>query len=267
MSKTVIGIDRGASFTDFAVVRDEKPIDYLSVESRDWNDIDKTLEQIRRKNPTDHLAFSGASSGMPPEMKKRCTEVSEIDSIGLGGALLAGCKTCVVVSMGTGSAIVHVDHHKAAHVGGTGVGGGTIKGLASLLCGLDDPTVIEELALKGRAAQMNLTIGDLGMDDLSFLPTDATVSNFANIKSENIEDRAAGILSLVAETVGIMASLCAREAGCSENIVTVGKVAVNKHIRDTLKRVGVLYQTRFLHPEHPGCATAYGAAIKYLNLT
>ena len=264
MHELVIGIDRGASFTDFAVVTGGKLIEHLSIETRKWIDIGNALKHILETNPSTHVAFSGSSAGMPTEIKDLVTEVPEIDSIGIGGATLARSRTCLVVSMGTGTAVVHVDQQKVTHVGGTGVGGGTIKGLGTLLCGIDDPVALEQLALEGQIVNMNMTIGDLGLDDLSFLPGDATVSNFANIKSECAKDRAAGILSIVAETIGIIASICAREAGCGNNIVTVGKVSTNKQICETLRRVGVLYQTRFQHPEQPGCATAYGAAVKYL---
>jgi type II pantothenate kinase len=266
MKEAVIGIDRGASFTDFAVVRDGILADQMSIEGRGWAEIATALEQVRTKNPTEHLAFSGSTGGMPSKMREQTTEIPEIDSIGFGGATLADCQPCLVISLGTGSAFVHVDNDTARHVGGTGVGGGTIKGLASLICGTNDPHAVEDLALQGDAARINLTIGDLGLSDLSFLPADATVSNFAGIKSNRQEDKAAGILSLVAETIGIIASVCAREAGCSNRIVAVGKVAANRHIQHTLGRVGTLYQTHFLFPEPAGCATAYGAAIKYLDL-
>lgn len=266
MSESIIGIDRGASFTDFAVVRDRTFIDHLSIETRDWQEIAAALETIQKSHLPYGIAFSGAVTGMPADLKNQVVEVPEIESIGLGGAALAGCETCLVISMGTGSAMVHVDQGTATHMGGTGVGGGTIKGLAKLICGTDNVHRVEELALKGSAAGMNMTIGDLGIADLSFLSADATVSNFAGIKSDSTEDKAAGILSLVAETIGIIASLCARHAGCSDSIVAVGKVSVNQHIRETLERVGVLYQTQFQFPEHAGCATAYGAAVKYMDL-
>jgi type II pantothenate kinase len=168
--------------------------------------------------------------------------------------------------MGTGSAMVHVDQDEVTHMGGTGVGGGTIKGLGKLICGSEDVHNLERLALEGNAAQMNLTIGDLGLNDLSFLSADATVSNFAGIKSDETEDKAAGILSLVAETIGIIASLCALHAGCGDRIVAVGKVAANRHIRHTLDLVGALYKTRFSFPDNGGFATAYGAAIKYMSM-
>jgi type II pantothenate kinase len=200
---------------------------------------------------------------MPVSMKDTITIIAEIDAIGFGGAALAGCKECVVVSMGTGSAIVHFANDNTRHLGGSGVGGGTIKGLSALICGLDDPSQIEALALKGDAAKLNLTISDLGYDQISFLGADMTASNFANIKSTRAEDQAAAILDLVGETVGIIASICARSVNCSNHIVMVGKVAQNRFIQQVLNLVGKLYQTAFIFPQNPGYATAYGAAVKY----
>jgi tRNA A37 threonylcarbamoyltransferase TsaD len=95
------------------------------------------------------------------------------------------------------------------------------------------------------------------------LGSDVTASNFASVQSKQIEDLAAAILTLVAETVGIISSICAREAGCGDKIVVVGKVAQNQFIRHILNLVGKLYQTTFIFPDKPGFATVYGAAMKY----
>jgi len=73
---------------------------------------------------------------------------------------------------------------------------------------------------------------------------------------------AAGILRLVGETVGILASICAREFKCPDRIVIVGKVANSQFMRHTIDLVGKLYQTQFTFPENPGYATVYGAALK-----
>jgi tRNA A37 threonylcarbamoyltransferase TsaD len=89
-----------------------------------------------------------------------------------------------------------------------------------------------------------------------------TASNFAAVQSKRPEDLAAAILRLVGETVGIIASICAREMGCMDKIVMVGKVAQNRFIRQTIHLVGKLYQTSFVFPDQPGSATVYGAAIK-----
>jgi type II pantothenate kinase len=200
---------------------------------------------------------------MPAAMKNIITIVAEIDAIGFGGATLADCRECVVVSMGTGSAVIHFADNSAEHLGGSGVGGGTIKGLGSLICGLEDPSQLEALALKGDASKLNLTISDLGYEQISFLGADMTASNFANVRSDRIEDQAAAILDLVGETVGIIASICARSVNCMDRIVMVGKVAQNQFIRQVLILVGKLYQTTFIFPDNPGHATVYGAAAKY----
>jgi len=263
LTAPIIGIDRGASFTDFAVVVFDGLREIFSIENRDWESIGTAYERLITKYQTRHIVFSGSATGMPASMKNAITIISEIDAIGFGGAALADCNECVVVSMGTGSAIVHFTNNSAEHLGGSGVGGGTIRGLSALICGLDNPSEIEALALKGNAARLNLTISDLGYEQISFLGADMTASNFADLKSKKIEDQAAAILDLVGETVGIIASICARSVDCRDHIVMVGKVAENRFIRQVLNLVGKLYQTTFIFPENPGYATVYGAAVKY----
>ncbi|MGD1973444.1 MAG: hypothetical protein PVG73_05200 [Desulfobacterales bacterium] len=259
----IIGIDRGASFTDFAVVDSDGLGDIFSIESRSWHHIKTACKDLITKYQTRHIVFSGSATGMPRYLKNIVNIIAEIDAIGFGGSALANCKKCVVVSMGTGSAIVHFVNNSAEHLGGSGVGGGTIKGLSSLICGIDNPSRIEALALKGNASKLNLTISDLGYEQISFLGADMTASNFADLKSDRVEDQTAAILNLVGETVGIIASICARSVDCRNHIVVVGKVADNRYIRRVLKLVGQLYQTTFIFPENPGYATVYGAALKY----
>ena len=263
LNTPIIGIDRGASFTDFAVVDADGLKEIFSIENRGWDNIGSAFEGLIQKYETRHVVFSGSTDGMPASMKNILTIIAEIDAIGFGGAALAACSECVVVSMGTGSAVVHFSNNSAVHLGGSGVGGGTIKGLSSLICGLDNPKHIEALALKGNASELNLTISDLGYEQISFLGADMTASNFANIKSKKKEDRAAAILDLVGETVGVIASICARAVNCRDHIVMVGKVAENQVIQQVLNLVGKLYQTTFIFPQNPGYATVYGAAVKY----
>jgi len=259
----VVGIDRGASFTDFGVIHNGELKEAFSLKGRDWKSIIDTCKRMQSAHRADHMVFSGSPAGMPQGVQKQAMIINEIDAIGFGGAALADCRECLVVSMGTGSAIVHFANNTAKHVGGTGVGGGTITGLASLLCGVDDPAQIEALALKGDTSKINLNMAHLGYEMLSFLGADVTASNFAQVASKKTEDLAAGVTQLVAETVGIIASICARECNCCDHIVMVGKVAQNQLIRHILSLVGKLYQTTFIFPDNPGYATVYGAVLKY----
>jgi len=60
-----------------------------------------------------------------------CVHVSEFDCIGLGGLFLSGLERAVVVSMGTGTALVYATSDGTmTYLGGTGVGGGTLVGLS-----------------------------------------------------------------------------------------------------------------------------------------
>jgi len=258
-----IGIDRGASFTDFAVIESGRLGETLSIEKRDWQSITSTYDRITDQYPNHRTVFTGSSAGMPDRMKKEAQMIPEIDAIGFGGSTLAHYSECIVVSIGTGTAIVHFSKQGARHVGGTGMGGGTIKGLSSVICDLDDPLQIEAQALKGNPSKINLTIADLGYEGLSFLDSDMTASNFADINSNKPADMTAGILRLVGETVGIIASICAREFKCQDRVVIVGKVANSQFIRHTIDLVGKLYQTQFTYPDNPGYATVYGAVMKY----
>lgn len=259
---TTIGIDRGASFTDFGVVKSGDLIDTASIEKRDWESICSTYDKLAQKYKADSVVFTGSVSDMPADLKQTVRVISEIDAVGFGGSRMAGFDECIVASIGTGTAIVHFANNRTTHMGGTGIGGGTIKGLCTLLCNLQDPAEIEASALRGNPSRLNLTISDLGYESISFLGSDATVSNFASVQSRRTEDLAAAILRLVGETVGIIASMCARETGCMDKIVMVGKVAQSRFIRQTISLVGKLYQTRFEFPDKPGYATVYGAAMK-----
>jgi type II pantothenate kinase len=261
----IVAIDRGASFTDFGVVADGRLVEAESIEGRGWEQIGPVLERLCAAHRARQVVFTGSAAGMPADLKKRAAVVAEIDAVGFGGAALAGLSECVVVSAGTGTAVVHFKANAARHVGGTGVGGGTLKGLGALLCGVEDPRRLEMLASNGSAAALNLTLADLGYEGLSFLGADVTASNFAAPKSRRPEDLAAAVLALVAETIGIVASLCARELDCRQHIVMVGKVSGNGHVRHVLELVGKLYQTRFLFPEDPGYATVFGAAVKHMQ--
>jgi len=75
--------------------------------------------------------------------------VDEILAIGLGGLKLARLPNAIIVSAGTGTAIVKAYDGHITHVGGSGVGGGTLLKLAHRLAGASSFSSIVELASKG----------------------------------------------------------------------------------------------------------------------
>ncbi len=73
LNAPIIGIDRGASFTDFAVVDSDGFREMLSIENRGWESIRAAYEPLITKYQTQHIVFSGSANGMPTSMKNTIT--------------------------------------------------------------------------------------------------------------------------------------------------------------------------------------------------
>lgn len=262
--KTYLSIDRGASNTDFAVVDSDYRILFKRcIETRQWNRILDTYKEIHNEMSPDYFVFTGSSNNMPSEIAGLFFLADEMESIAFGGAHAASRERCIIVSMGTGTAVVLFDYGKVSHVGGTGIGGGTIQGLGKLLIEETDPLIMNQLASKGKASELNLVLSDIGYSEVGFLDNDLTVSNFGNLKSRGKPDSAAAIQCMIAEVVGVIASLTARQYHLEEDIVITGNLSNSAYIRDQLNKVGDLYKTKFIFPENPEYLTAVGAVRSF----
>jgi type II pantothenate kinase len=262
--KTYLSIDRGASNTDFAVVdSDYRILLKRCITTRQWDSIMETYREILNELSPDYFVFTGSSNNMPTEIEGLFFKADEIESIAFGGAHAASKERCIIVSMGTGTAVVLFDHGKVSHVGGTGIGGGTMMGLGKLLIEETDPLKINHLAEKGKASELNLVLSEIGYSEIGFLDNDLTVSNFGNLKSKEKANSAAAIQCMIAEVVGVVASLTARQYHLEEDIVITGNLSNSVYIREQLSKVGDLYKTKFIFPENPEYLTAIGAVRSF----
>ena len=84
----------------------------------------------------------------------------------------------MVVSMGTGTSFVGVKDGIPVHLGGIGIGGGTIIGLSKLMLNTNDIDKIQELASGGKVGNIDLRIGDISKNPLPGLDLEITASNF-----------------------------------------------------------------------------------------
>ena len=192
--------------------------------------------------------------------------VQEFDSIGRGGNYLAGLDEAVVVSMGTGTALVHTTGERSEYLGGTGVGGGTIKGLARTLLGVTDIPHLDSLAKKGDLSKVDLRIGDISRKNLSpSLFPDTTAANFGKLSDlAEKEDLALGILNLVFETIGMMSVFAARKYDC-KNIVITGALSLMDHAKEVFARLGKMFDLNFIFPENSRFGTVIGAALLHFQ--
>lgn len=199
-----------------------------------------------------------------------CIHVPEFQSIGKGGLYISGLDSALVVSMGTGTALVHADKKgKMNYLGGTGVGGGTIMGLSRLLLQAESIEHIVEYAELGNLANIDLRIGDFTTEEnLSVLSRDLTASNFGNVSDiASREDIALGILNMVFETVGMVSVFAAHEAGV-DNIVLTGNLTRLPHCAKKFAELNALsnnYRVNFTIPENSRFATVIGTALSGID--
>jgi type II pantothenate kinase len=187
--------------------------------------------------------------------------VPEFDCVGLGGLYLAGLDRAIVVSMGTGTSIVAARNKKVEHIIGSGVGGGTLQGLAERMLNVHEFETISDLAGQGDLGMVDLTIGDITTDKIPGLTSDATASNFGKLEDlAQPEDIAAGIVNLVFQSVGTASVLAARLEGLEQIVITgnLSQMPFGEIVLDGFSR---LYRVTFLIPEHADFATAVGASL------
>ena len=274
--KTIIGIDIGGSTTKiigFRIVNGEKQ--WIKPQVIVANDpLTATYGAFGRFTDENGLALSDISrvmiTGVGASHIKGglygldCRRVEEFQCIGRGGSYLSGLDNALIVSMGTGTALVHaMENGVFEYIGGTGVGGGTLMGLSKLLLNVENVVDVERLASTGDLDKIDLKIKDLVLENaLSELSRELTASNFANLSSSlTKEDIARGIMNLIFETVGMVSIFGARSRGV-QNIVLTGSVTNLAECRRKYEEFNNLgYGVKFIIPDRSGFATAIGAAL------
>ncbi len=188
-------------------------------------------------------------------------KVDEFMAIGLGGLFLSNLNKAIIVSMGTGTALVKAENNTAAHLGGTGVGGGTLLGLSNRMLNVRHFDELIEAANGGDLSHVDLTIGDISKEAMETLPSETTASNFGKISDlVTKSDLAMGIINLVFQTIGMIAVFNTRIDKIKDVVLTgnLTNVPQSEYIFNQLSK---LYEVNFQTPPNAEYATAVGAAI------
>ena len=190
-------------------------------------------------------------------------KVDEFVADGLGARFESGLDKAIVVSMGTGTSFVQCEGDEIRHIGGIGIGGGTLQGLARVMLNTRDPKQIETLAKQGNIHNINLLIGDISKHPLPGLPMDATASLFSKAQYDAPkEDIALGIVYMVLQAIGSAAILSALNSGIKD-FVLIGNLTLWPQCKDIYPMLEKFYKVHFHIPEYAEFCTAIGAALSY----
>lgn len=272
--KLYLGVDIGSSITKAVAVEDGVVLGFTSIATMDpiaaaSGAVGKLLaEHGYRLEDIVSIAVTGGGArflkvgelfGIPLVL------VDEVEAIGLGGIALTGKGRALVVSMGTGTAMVVVEDYGRIirHIGGTGVGGGTLLGLGRLLLNKHSVEALENLAERGDPSRVDLTVFDIAGGPVGVVPGEATASNFGKISDEaRDEDIAAALFNLIGQVVGVLAVFASKVYGMERDIVAVGKLASSKLIVKAMMGVASIFGVEICFPDNGGYCTALGAAYK-----
>jgi len=263
-----LGIDVGGSTTKIVGIKENNCFGMLQVRAADqvtsmYGAIGNLLSKFGM-SPDDvseiYLTGVGASFINEQIYGIKTLKVNEFAAIGQGALDLTGLDEALVVSMGTGTAFVRASKNEVKHIGGSGVGGGTIVGLASLILGKSDVDAVIALANKGDIRNIDLSVSDILDEEKQTLPFDLTAANFGKIKSTASDsDIALGILNMVFETVGMLA-VFALKNDMIKDVVITGTLATFPQAEAVMSRFKKLTGYNFIIPKDAVFATALGAA-------
>lgn len=270
----VIGIDVGISTTKIVGIKDGAVVSPIRIRATDpvtslygafgkyLYDNEISLTEVER------VMLTGVGSayinndvyGLPTE------RADEFIADGLGARFESGKDRMIVVSMGTGTSLVRCDEGTIDHIGGIGVGGGTLQGLARLLLKTDDIRLISNMALHGDISKINVLIGDITAHPLSGLPMDAIASLFGNAQADaSAEDISLGIVWMVLQTIGSATILSSLGTGIKDYVM-IGNLTLLPQCKIVYPAMEKLYDVKFHIPQYSEFCTAIGAALSYSGI-
>ncbi len=276
--RTVIGIDIGGSTTKIVGIQTDENgkqtlVEPLFVTAADaitsiYGAFGKfTLQNELELGAIDRVLMTGVGSSFinKPIYELECNKVSEFASVGLGGLYLSDLDEAIVVSMGTGTALIHAKKGKDGaninYLGGTGVGGGTLVGLSKRMLGIDNVEHIEQLCETGNLDNVDLRIKDISADNNFQINEDITASNFGKLSDlATSGDLALGIANMVAETIAMLSVFAARSYGVN-NVVLTGNLTVFPSITRVFEGLEDKFGVKFVIPKMSQFATVIGAAL------
>lgn len=269
----VIGIDVGGSTTKIVGINHDEVIQPMLVRATDpVASLFGALGKYMYNNglslkDIEHVVLTGAGSAFvqQPLYDLPTSKTDEFISNGLGARYHSSLDNLMVVSMGTGTSFVQVKGDEIKHVGGLGIGGGTINGLSKLLLNTNNFEQIKALAEKGDLNNVDLHIRDITPFPLPGLALDLTASLFGKADSDaSKEDLALGIINMVLQTIAQGAVFTCMNSEIKD-IVMIGNLTRLPHSKKVFSRIADLCKVRFFVPDYAEYRTAIGAALSYVS--
>ncbi len=265
---SIIGVDIGSS-TIKIIEYENKQI--LKKEISESKEYEKAITDFINKNnikKIDRIVLTGINASKIDLSNYNVPVhiVEEFVAIGTGGLYLANKDKAIIASVGTGTALIRADGVSFKHLGGTGVGAGTLINLCKKFAQTKSFDEIIELSKQGNLDKIDLRISDLTDEDIKTLPPELTLANFGKLKDDaSRADIVLGILNMIFEVIGMMAAFASLNDEIKD-IILIGNIVKIPAVKDILQKIEKTHNISFILPEDLQYAVAIGAIKKSLQM-
>lgn len=266
-----IGIDTGGTLTKLAYLDEQQELKLTVFPSNEMHLVKEWLENHPQ------VEEIGLTGGRTEQLRDVLKTMKSIEYIVEFEATLKGVRylldkeghaidQSIITNIGTGTSIHYMDGNTHARVGGTGVGGGTLIGLSTIMTGISNFDEIKANAFKGNREGIDLLVKDIyqGMDT----PIDGnlTASNFGKVgisdqrefEQNNVLATTQGLIGEVISTLSIQLAVQYK----TENIVYIGSTLIdNEQLVKVIEHYTILKKHKPVFLEDCGFSGAIGALL------
>lgn len=268
---TWVGIDTGGTLTKLAYLNKQQELSLTSFPSNEMHLVKEWLE----KHPqVDEIGLTGGRTEQLLDVLKTMKSIEYIVEF---EATLKGVRfllekeghaihQSIIANIGTGTSIHYMDGYSHKRVGGTGVGGGTLIGLSTIMTGISDFDEIKVHAFQGDREGIDLLVKDIyqGMDT----PIDGklTASNFGKVgitdqRKFEQNDVLATTQGLIGEVISTLSIQLAVQYD-TENIVYIGSTLIkNEQLKKVIEHYTILKKHKPIFLKDCGFSGAIGALL------
>lgn len=256
-----VGMDVGASLTKIVEISDAETR-YKTFDNKDLGSIAKSFFDAKEVYAT------GCGAGWLKEtLSIPVTVNDELKSFCAGARYLMAkqegvTEPFVLASFGTGTSIFKVTKDASCRVAGTGVGGGTISGLANLLGKETSFEKIVAMAEIGDRKLVDLMVKDIYPLSDSPVEESLTAANFGKqtLSLASKEDIFSATLQLVVEVIAVLSIEVAKRLEL-DVIAVAGSPSTSSNVQKRFKEIGDVFGYRFLHIEKGAYCGAIGTLL------
>jgi len=226
-----IGIDVGGTLTKIAFFTKNQQLKLLHFPSSNLQEVSDWIVSMKEDIQI------GLTGGRAEQLKTFLRSHGNLHYLVEFDATVAGVNyqlkkdghhfsDAIITNIGTGTSIHHLNGNQHTRIAGTGIGGGTLLGMSSLMTGIHQFDEIVERSANGRRSEVDMLVSDIYFGNKTPIDGGLTASNFGDVGltphlERSKEDILATVQGLVGEVISTLSIQCAF-AEQVEHIVYIG---------------------------------------------